>query len=165
MTDDDIKAARALCEAATPGAWAFMDEAYPWVAGAVDEDIAGPSTVVEFNECGEQAHADARFIAAARTLLPAALKALAEARRDVDHTRDGFRQSHDEVIRLMRDADDGREFDRRNVAEIDRLSADLAVTKAALAEAVNLLEQAHDYRDDSKIFAACVAALKAKVRP
>jgi hypothetical protein len=173
VTADDIKAARALCEAATPGPWHHRNEpisptaGYPWIAGPFDEDTAGECTIVEWNECGELANADAAFIAAARTLLPAALDALVEAREGCDATRECFRQSHDEVIRLMHDADEGREFDRRNVAEIDRLSADLAATKAALEEAMTLATDAVytlscwvSYIPD---FKNRLAALKAKV--
>jgi len=111
FTDDDIKAARALCE----------DLAYKG---------PGQSTTyrLELNQD-------------AARLLPGLLDAFEQARRDWTNALSGW------------------------AAESVKLTADLAATKASLAEAVNLLEQAHDYRDDSKIFAACVAALKAKVRP
>jgi len=70
----DVPAIRAICEAATPGPWrANAENAYPWVSGPYDDNIDGDCTIVEWNETGSGAHADASFIAAARTALPAAL--------------------------------------------------------------------------------------------
>ena len=144
FTDDQIKAARALCESATPG---------PWI-----EQLGFPRSLVGVT-CDEALEVcDAEFIAAARTLFPAALDALEQARRE-----------RDEALAI---ADTRREHAIDNKSRADEADlalvaakADLAATKAALAEAIALLEQAHDYRDDLKIFAACVAALKAKVQP
>lgn len=166
MTDDEIKAARALCEAATPGPWAFMNEAYPWVAGAVDEDIACPSTVIEFNECGEQAHSDARFIAAARTLLPAALDALEQARRERDEARaHAAERGAAQVAALSNAAVEGVDLDMK----IESLTAELA---KVTAERDVLAARAHRFAGlpvhvdqttfgfpGGNCFSACIATL------
>lgn len=75
MTPLDVEAARALIAAATPG---------PWATGCWHDDNAVGSVVPGIGmiaPCGdgEQAHADAAFIAAARDGWPAALDALEEA--------------------------------------------------------------------------------------
>lgn len=71
FNDDDIKAARALCDAATPG---------PWI-----EQLGFPLSHIVGVTCDEALEVrDAEFIAAARTLLPAALDALESARRERD---------------------------------------------------------------------------------
>lgn len=82
MTKDWLEELRARCEAATPGPWETDDE---------DNGIAGPNgglvafvhpyanthTVIASGE--EWSHADAAFIAAARTDLPRALAVIEKA--------------------------------------------------------------------------------------
>lgn len=79
MTLDEI---RKLIEAATPGPWTAEESTEP--LGIEDAILTGPTTVHE-GCVGERTAfhvmADARFIAAARTLLPALLE-VAEAADD-----------------------------------------------------------------------------------
>lgn len=79
MTDSDIKAGLALCEAATAGPWEVerRDEDAQYVANM------GQRVIMKrdrdgfwLEQTGPVAPGDAAFIAAARTLLPEALRAL-----------------------------------------------------------------------------------------
>ena len=78
MDDDQIKAARALCEAATSGPWSAEDgtaDRAPTINGPARPGVAG--FPVPMRVASNQ---DAAFIAAARTLLPAALDEIEKAR-------------------------------------------------------------------------------------
>lgn len=81
MTGIDIAAARALCDAATAGPWEAQTTGVRggdhWYVCTTDEAIAHISANDGSNE--DQRQPDAEFIAAARTLVPALLDALAAA--------------------------------------------------------------------------------------
>lgn len=73
MTEEEIKAGLALCEAATPGPW---EPCTKWLEGR-GWCALGPETETgDHDDC----EADAFLIAAARTLLPEALRELQEER-------------------------------------------------------------------------------------
>lgn len=108
MTDEDIKRGLALCEAATPGPW-FKDQKTVW---AQTEDLsqnrfwatvsASPSAC-----SAEEKDATAAFIAAARTLLPEALRELERLRR-VERAARNLHARIEQGIRLV-DLDDVRD--------------------------------------------------------
>ena len=78
MTEPDVARLRELCEKATPGPWAMLGG--DWY-GLASEAQGAPSVEVDFSTY----HADAEFVAEARTALPwlldriAALEAAARA--------------------------------------------------------------------------------------
>ena len=138
FTDDEIKAARALCDAATPGPW--IEQPHP---GIQISAIGGVSC-----DDGCIGWSDAAFIAAARTLLPAALDALEEERA--------------QVLAMAANAGEAATRD---------VSAQMKELRVALAEAMALAEEAIDCYSLDFSFARNVrwidrlAALKAKVQP
>jgi hypothetical protein len=81
MTDIDIAAARALCDAATPGPWVGGWEGQSFVVRATDgSEVTRQTFAVGFGEDwasdafrDDCDNADAAFIAAARDLVPALL--------------------------------------------------------------------------------------------
>lgn len=117
MTPDDVKRARALCERATSGPWTVRLETNVWSDGDTGVVVANcsGSTSSAHHWAG-----NASFIASARTLLPAALDALEEARRERDDVAHAFAQ---QAIRAS------VEHDRA-----DRAEAALATCKAVLRE-------------------------------
>lgn len=77
MTNEEIARLRALCEKATPGpwkqSWMWVDKhSMPMCVEQDDGSGDGPA-VCRVDEYDERGPADAEFIAAARTALPAAL--------------------------------------------------------------------------------------------
>lgn len=140
MTDDDIKAARALCDAATPAPWENHGRSVRDASQSIAEWLI---------------HDDAAFIAAARTLVPTLLDELESARRDTAI-------AHQDASQLSGDANYAlRELKKRMFAKIERyerdaeaLTADLAATKAALAEATERAEvQARQRAEDAAVMA------------
>lgn len=136
MTDDDIKAARALC--ADPPEQDGIDP--PICPACGDEYILD-------NDNGTQGHmmcdpCGAEAFDKARTLLPALLDALAAARRE----RDGLLGERYEMLTS------------RDALLPDGARRDLAATKAALAEAMALLREASAWFDEDPRY----AVLKAK---
>lgn len=82
MTDDEIKAGLALCEAATAGPWQ-LDGRTVWTPtddGNHNRFWAAVSGIAPRDVPVAELDATAAFIAAARTLLPEALRALQEER-------------------------------------------------------------------------------------
>lgn len=78
----DVKALRAICDAASPGPWEASD------TNAIETE---DGCLIGY--CGGAADdglkADAAFIAAARTALPAALDELEQLQRERDARREG----------------------------------------------------------------------------
>lgn len=180
FTDEEIAKARALCDGPV--------EAIAWAVESVYGDApleygeTGDFTV--YFDAGEaldacdvlnDQHLDEEKLPgatvvelvprdAARTLLPALLDELEAARRDLAIAHQDASQLSGDANRVL------RELKERMFAKIERyerdaeaLTADLAATKAALAEAVQMIE-------DTTIGASGfitdrLAALKAKVQP
>ena len=153
ITDDEIKAARALCDAATPGPWKHVRGP---AARDVLYDANGRELLFTSNEYYARADLeenDAAFIAAARTLVPRLLDeverlrtALAEA---VDIANDQVRQ-------------------RTNLAAaVEGDAWRMAALRSALAEAVDALNDVNpDYsRDEWERLANRLAALKSNGAP
>jgi len=101
MTDDELKAARALCDAATPGPWAVSND--PFSNMVVDTDGTWVADV-------GIAPRDAAFIAAARALVPALideverLRTVTELRGDRDYVaadRDRLRAALTEALNRL----------------------------------------------------------------
>jgi hypothetical protein len=75
----DLDNLRKLEAAATPRPWSAEHDGPPesmscaWIAGPFDGYMGGAQTIVEWNTTGEQSHADASLIVAARNALPALL--------------------------------------------------------------------------------------------
>lgn len=161
MTDDDIKSARALCEAATGGKWrVWTDREWsPTDPGGLDVFSApGDGSMVRIATVNafDNREAIAAFIAAARTLVPSLLEALESARRDVEQWRSWAREHEaarnrhrealnrianrlgvvhedDKIEAAVRALEAARDFASSRRA--DKAERDLAATKAALAEA------------------------------
>ena len=88
LTVDEIKAGEKLCDAATPAPWLYrevLSGSEVWRHAVTFENLAGRQDDVYFaTNCdgtGDADERDARFIAAARTLLP---RALADAREAIE---------------------------------------------------------------------------------
>lgn len=150
MTDDDIKTARELC--ADPPEQDSIDP--PTCPACGDEYILdndnGTHGHMMCDPCGAEAFDKAR------TLVPALLDALAEAR--AGRAERGAAQ----VAALSGWAVEGVTLD----AKIAELTADLAAAKAALAEAIAIIESVTTSVPHLHVhFAPTLAALKAKVRP
>ena len=94
MTDDEVpdwlndaeRAAWEACSKATAGPWEYRDSYGDGMVIAADHGFAPPYRLKPGGGRSEAQHADARFIATARTALPAALRALAEARSHLART-------------------------------------------------------------------------------
>ena len=157
ITDDEIKAARALCEAATPGPWTARFDEYV-IGDNVSARVSirnddGAWVDSERTIVNESMRGDAAFIAAARTLVPRLLDeverlkaALAEA---VDIANDQVRQ-------------------RTNLAAaVEGDAWRMAALRSALAEAVDALNDVNpDYsRDEWERLANRLAALKSNGAP
>jgi hypothetical protein len=106
MTPADRKRLREMAEAATPGPWTQVDS--PRLRGAIDAEIDGHKREVasasgqapQFDLRADAAtiqHANAEFIAAARTAIPALLDALDAAERERDAKQRGFEDLHEMV--------------------------------------------------------------------
>jgi hypothetical protein len=152
----DLAAIAALAEAATPGPWTVKVEAGPPISAPSGVQDAWCQVSVEMGDAyagllmgeyeGEQA--DAEFIAAARTAVPALVAALAEARAETAQRE----QMHDVAVAARDEATDrrlqsdyalGRE--RRNVKIAE---AQARVARAALAEARRTLADVRAYVDN-----------------
>jgi hypothetical protein len=100
LTQKQIDEIRARCEAATEGPWwwPFGSEALlvEKCGYYCDEKIGHVDHEVVIGRYGGQPHyvklKDARFIAHARTDIPALLDALEEAQREVEGLREGLKQ-------------------------------------------------------------------------
>lgn len=175
MTDEEIAKARALC--IDPPEWDRSEQ--PTCPRCYQEyTIDGPyKEIADHQMCDGCASSALDEI---RTLLPAALDALAIARddaaiarRDADNARKDLLDLRNHLHRSGIYCDDPDCGDRNcpdalqeavNVRAIETES-DLAATKAALAEAIELLNAVHPsyeewYRHDERL-----AELKAKVQP
>ena len=114
MTDDEIKQARALCEAATLGPWSETES-----GNTIDEDRF--SYVMDANGMSVsrmawhgQGKRNAAFIAAARTLLPKALD-------EIERLKAYSKMLADDRLRACDVAEDaGRKAGMRAAAEICR---------------------------------------------
>jgi hypothetical protein len=84
LTDDELAAAKALVDAATPGPWSAANG--KGSACVRTEDRATSCAIYlnvrtcEVDECVERWHRDAAFIAASRTLVPRLLAEIARLR-------------------------------------------------------------------------------------
>lgn len=165
MTDEEIAKARALCEAATPGPWTAeygTSDRAPTINGPARPGVAGFPVPVRV-----ASNQDAAFIAAARTLVPALLEELESARRDLAIAHQDASQLSGDANRVL------RELKERMFAKIERyerdaeaLTADIAATKAALAEAVQMIEDIDDTDGLGMLWMIKgLEALKAKVQP
>lgn len=120
MTDQEMRAARALCEAATPGPWeatelvvhpSFNAPNQPRVkVGNCDVArmaVGGQDDVIAATFCtiGKYEHEkrNAAFIAAARTLLPAALDEIERLKRDYESLAEAYRSLPALLEKLERD--------------------------------------------------------------
>lgn len=142
FTDEQIAEALKLCDAATPGPW------HPsvWIETDGNEWRAtGPGHEENAHDYGSEpgcpdeqaAQRDAAFIAAARTLLPAALRELKAAREQIatDTSSDAF-----DTLSFERDvavqACDAAQ------AERDAIRAEVARLRALLGEACDIGDRA-----------------------
>lgn len=153
VTDGEIAAALALCEAATPGPWepcTQFQEGRGWLA-------IGPQTETGAHDDCE---ADAFFIAAARTGWPAALLALREARRRLAEEE---RQHGQEEAHIHTMAKESEEYWR------SFYEAEVARLREALVDASDLAEEgwayAGDYFNDKWDSAARIAKCRAALAP
>ena len=157
ITDDEIKAARALCEAATPGPWTARFDEYV-IGDNVSARVSirnddGAWVDSERTIVNESMRGDAAFIAAARTLVPRLLDederlkaALAEA---VDIANDQVRQ-------------------RTNLAAaVEGDAWRMAALRSALADALDALDAiaAGTFFRPEEYARQKAAALKSKVAP
>lgn len=158
MTDEEIAKARALCEAATPGPWTAeygTSDRAPTINGPARPGVAGFPVPVRV-----ASNQDAAFIAAARTLVPVLLDALESMRLHAANLTTDLHKAQGHARMWSRHNDEARE-------RADKAERDLAATKAALVEAMELAEDGwrHAHFSDKPKGAARLAALKAKVRP
>lgn len=153
ITDDEIKSARALCDAATPGPWKHVRGP---AARDVLYDANGRELLFTSNEYYARADLeenDAAFIAAARTLVPRLLDEVEQARRELS-------EAHDIANDQIRQ--------RTNLAAfVEGEAWRMAALRAVLADAMALLDTVNpDYsRDEWERLANRIAALKSKVAP
>jgi hypothetical protein len=93
LTPAEVAAALKLCEAATPGPWVQRSDG--WTVRTEDEQHMITHTMTGNTRSVEQQVNDSDFIAAARTLLPRALKdwmALREENERLAAERDAYKQ-------------------------------------------------------------------------
>jgi hypothetical protein len=113
MSDLDVEAIEARCEAATPGPWEWS-ERRQWLTGPDYADVIEPDDV----DCGswcqggsskirwDRPEADADFIAHARSDIPALLTALSESQRENERLRIGLRDAISGLENMARGEDD-----------------------------------------------------------
>ena len=127
----DIAAAKKRCEAATPGDW-WNESGVIHVAigdGRASHPASVPLRVDMTEEELQQAEDDAKFIAHARTDLPAALEALEEAQAELaswhqeftvsldDDSQTQYRMDALEVGKMVQDAEAGARMARQDLKE------------------------------------------------
>ena len=149
MTDDELAAAKALCDAATPGPW---------------EDVAGmlrsPDASVVLRFDGYESEEDAAFIAASRTLVP---QLIAEVERlRVLNDRQAVHITH--LMTQLRGPDlhDDVEHNRREIVRLDGLAASMrAVVEAAktATDAQTLTSASDRRRFENRVWVAVDALL------
>jgi hypothetical protein len=110
MTDEELRAAKALCDAATRGPWQWCEE---YGSVALRSLTVGPYQSVAIAEpCGTQNSsvllddADAQFIAASRSLVPRLIAEVERLRADVDARTptvhvNGIRSQRDEALAVV----------------------------------------------------------------
>jgi len=154
MTDIDIDAARALCDAATPGPWVWFGDLSigdVYLSAGRKREVLWPSGMHTEGYL-DVAPEDAAFIAAARDLVPALLA-------EVERLRDPAIATPRELsaLRAMEQA----------VAEVERLRGTVAVleglNRTLAAECASATSRALDYkaeRDEAQDALARVKALR-----
>lgn len=106
----DVDVIRARAKAATPGPWEARHGGYSWVALYGDEDaIPAGESLPSFEPGGSATTADAEFIAAARTDVPALLAALEEARAEARRFRLANREHIDTIDELRTEVEQYRQ--------------------------------------------------------
>lgn len=150
MTPAELAAARAVCEAATPGQWSDEPEAWPvrnrWLEERPGRGVVSNGTQFALGVAVAVAvtDADAAFIAAARTGWPAALdevERLQAERLSIENLNDlackRYRAAEAEVDRLRVDRRDANEFLGQDALRITALHNDVAtqMRRAEAAEA------------------------------
>jgi len=96
MRDLSIPHLRAICEAATPGPWKRMTTLDPhWLREVRNSTGSGVAFCGSFPE--RQAHADAVFIATARSALPALLDLVESLTAEVERLRSALVEALDMV--------------------------------------------------------------------
>lgn len=139
MTDDEIKRAKELCEAATAGPWRAANGTGS--ASVVCEAVGVHCAIYinvrtcEVDECVRRWQADARFIAAARTLVPRLIAEVERLRRTERFLR--YHEIDDEPIRSMSE---------RLVAAIDDTDPRLGLAEDVAMNVDQLLKQRDEAR-------------------
>jgi hypothetical protein len=174
LTEEELRAAEARCERATPGPWLHL------IRREKGQDPASDDTahVVRTADGPITEHLttdDAAFIAAARTDLPRALREIRRLRAHLLHAHDAANKLYQAVVEIVSltdeavDADDllravdrlraaldpaeieacAKEATRRDglEAEIRRLTGELAAIRAQPAAQARILIAAHTWHD------------------
>ena len=100
LTDDEIREAVAVCEAATAGPWIEFQPEHS------EYDVLGSEVTIAtcyggIDEPETYGQANARFIAHARTGYPRALADLQAARTEVSRLRDALSRTNDEISQTL----------------------------------------------------------------
>jgi hypothetical protein len=163
MTDIDIDAARALCDAATPGPWVWFGDlsiGNMYLSAGRKREVLWPSGMHTEGYL-DVAPEDAAFIAAARDLVPALLAEVERLRDQVIATpREQPHRRSIPVLSALRAMEQA-------VAEVERLRGTVAVleglNRTLAAECASATSRALDYkaeRDEAQDALARVKALR-----
>jgi len=142
MTDEQLRAIAALCDAATPGSW---KSGWSWqdaINGGKSAWSEGPVHVGDtLSQVAPQAIADAAFIAAARQDVPALLAEIADLRRQLharivaaDRAVADARRERDDLRRQLTEA-------QAEIAAVRRLESELYGMRAQLGDSRDLRAQ------------------------
>ena len=139
MDDDELKAIEARADAATVGPW-HHDNTTLWACVTSKPGGFGGAIAqsVPIND-PQRERANAAFIAAARTDVPALAAALREAWAALARVEGDFRHAHDVCVTALEERDTARAELARVTAERDALRAEvqrLTAERAELAERV-----------------------------
>lgn len=125
MTDADIKRLRALCEAATPGPWTAQTvcdtDSDDWCAVGPTHLYADDDPAVDDGDPHPAAEADAAFIAAARTALPALLDEVEGLRAEGKETQHDKEQA---VLVFRKDRDRSEKLRDEALLALDTAQAE-----------------------------------------